>query len=59
LLSIPANHYLPSRLDAVNLKCVSGEIGLDLDLMGLNGVETHFEEPDPHQFLMTADLSTG
>jgi hypothetical protein len=53
--------YLPNIVYQVDLiaktyKVVPGEVGFDLNSMELKVVETHFDGPDPHLFLITADL---
>jgi hypothetical protein len=53
--------FLPSKTYQVDLiaktyKVMGSDIGFDFDSMGLKLVEVIQEEPDPHLFLITADL---
>ena len=43
-------------LIAKTYKVIDGEVGFDLDSMGLKVIEVVHEEPNPHLFLITADL---
>jgi hypothetical protein len=43
-------------LIAKTYKVIDGEGGFDLDSMSLKVIEVVHEEPDPHLFLITADL---
>jgi hypothetical protein len=43
-------------LIAKTYKAMGGEVGFDFESMGLKVVEVIHEEPDPHLFLITADL---